>query len=111
MSPLDRRQFLERSAAVLGAGAIGLGVGDEVASGSSSSEPNAEESARRVLADELAAHNNFDGYHQAGILTPRQQNSAFVALDAIVPRQSELIQGLKEISFRPAPHPHRRPAP
>jgi nitrous oxide reductase len=42
VSPLDRRQFLGRSAAVLGAGAIGLGVGAEVASGSSTSEPSAE---------------------------------------------------------------------
>src|SRR5580692_9119825 len=54
MSPLDRRQFLGRSAAVLGAGAIGLGVGAEVASGSSATEPSAAESARRALDNELA---------------------------------------------------------
>jgi deferrochelatase/peroxidase EfeB len=101
MSPLDRRQFLGRSAAVLGAGAIGLGVGAEAASGSSS-EPNAEVAARRVLADELASRTDYDGYHQAGILTPRQLNSAFIALDAIAPRQSELIEGLKELSYRAA---------
>lgn len=102
MSPLDRRQFLGRSAAMLGAGAIGLGVGAEVASGSSTAEPTAVEAARRVLADELAARTDFDGYHQAGILTPRQANAAFVALDAIAPRQNELREGLMELSQRAA---------
>jgi len=102
VSPLDRRQFLGRSAAVLGAGAIGLGVGAEVASGSSTSEPSAEEAARRVLADELAARTDFDGYHQAGILTPRQTNASFIALDAIAPRQNELREGLMELSQRAA---------
>jgi deferrochelatase/peroxidase EfeB len=104
VSPLDRRQFLGRSAAVLGAGAVGLGVGAEVASGSgsSTSAPSAEEAAERVLADELAARNAFEGYHQHGILTPRQANAAFVALDAIAPRQSELVEGLKELSYRAA---------
>ena len=102
MSPIDRRQFLGRSAAVLGAGAIGLGVGAEVASGSSTPAPSAEEAAERVLADELAARSGFEGYHQAGILTPRQSSAAFVALDAIAPRQSELIEGLKELSYRAA---------
>ncbi len=101
MSPLDRRQFLGRSAAVIGAGAVGLGVGAGVASGSTS-QPNAEEAAERTLADELAARNGFDGYHQAGILTPRQTNAAFIALDAIAPRQSELLEGLKELSYRAA---------
>lgn len=102
MKPLDRRQFLGRSAAVLGAGAIGLGVGAEVASGSSRPAPSAAEAAERVLADELAARNAFEGYHQQGILTPRQANAAFVALDAIAPRQSELVEGLKELSYRAA---------
>ncbi|HTR76384.1 MAG TPA: Dyp-type peroxidase [Solirubrobacterales bacterium] len=102
MRPLDRRQFLGRSAAVLGAGALGLGVGAEIASGASTSEPSAAESARRTLADELAARTDFVGYHQHGILTPRQTNAAFIALDAIVPRQSELIEGLKELSYRAA---------
>ena len=102
MSPLDRRQFLGRSAAVLGAGAIGLGVGAEVASGSSTAAPTSEEAAERVLADELAARNAFQGYYQHGILTPRQANAAFIALDAIAPRQNELIEGLKELSYRAA---------
>ena len=102
MSPIDRRQFLGRSAAMLGAGAIGLGAGAEVASGSSTSAPTSEEAAERVLADELASRNAFEGYHQHGILTPRQSNAAFVALDAIAPRQNELIEGLKELSYRAA---------
>jgi deferrochelatase/peroxidase EfeB len=99
MSPLDRRQFLGRSAAVLGAGAVGLGVGAEVASGSTPA-PTSEEAAERVLADELAARTPYEGYHQHGILTGRQANAAFVALDAIAPRQGELIDGLKELSYR-----------
>jgi deferrochelatase/peroxidase EfeB len=102
MKPIDRRQFLGRSAAVLGAGAIGLGVGAEVATGSSTPAPTAEEATERVLADELAARNAFEGFHQQGILTPRQSSAAFVALDAIAPRQNELIEGLKELSYRAA---------
>src|ERR1700760_4436858 len=102
MSPLDRRQFLGRSAAVLGAGAVGLGIGAEVASGSSTTEPSAAETSNRALDNELAGRSNFYGYHQGGILTPRQQNAAFIALDAIAPRQSELIEGLKELSYRAA---------
>jgi deferrochelatase/peroxidase EfeB len=101
MSPLDRRQFLGRSAAAIGAGAVGLGVGAGVASGSTT-QPSAEEAATRALSDELAARTGFDGYHQAGILTPRQTNAAFIALDAIAPRQSELLEGLKELSYRAA---------
>jgi deferrochelatase/peroxidase EfeB len=102
MSPLDRRQFLGRSAAVLGAGAVGLGVGAEVASGSSSTPPTSAEAAERVLKDELAARSDFEGFHQQGILTPRQATAAFVALDAIAPRQNELVEGLKELSYRAA---------
>jgi deferrochelatase/peroxidase EfeB len=102
VSRLDRRQFLGRSAAVLGAGAVGLGVGAEVASGSSTTPPTSEEAARRVLSDELAARNDFEGLHQQGILTPRQTNAAFIALDAIAPRQNELIEALKEMSYRAA---------
>jgi deferrochelatase/peroxidase EfeB len=102
MKPIDRRQFLGRSAAVLGAGAIGLGVGAEVASGSPSTAPTSAEAAKRALADELAARSAFEGYHQGGILTPRQANAAFIALDAIVPTQGELIEGLKELSYRAA---------
>jgi deferrochelatase/peroxidase EfeB len=102
MSPLDRRQFLGRSAAVLGAGAVGLGVGAEVASGASSPAPSSAEASERVLADELATRNPFEGFHQQGILTPRQANATFVALDAIAPRQGELIEGLKELSYRAA---------
>ncbi len=100
MSPLDRRQFLGRSAAVLGAGAIGLGIGAEVASGSSTPAPTSEEAAERVLAGELASRDAFEGYHQHGILTGRQASAAFVALDAIAPRRSELVEGLKELSYR-----------
>jgi deferrochelatase/peroxidase EfeB len=102
MKPLDRRQFLGRSAAVLGAGAVGLGIGAEVASGSSSAAPTSAEAAERVLAEELAARNEFEGFHQQGILTPRQSSAAFVALDAIAPRQNELVEALKELSYRAA---------
>jgi len=102
MSKLDRRQFLGRSAAVLGAGAIGVATGAEVASGSASAAPDAEEMARRTLADELAGRTSFTGYHQAGILTPRQANAGLVALDAIASDRNELIEGLKELSYRAA---------
>jgi deferrochelatase/peroxidase EfeB len=100
MKPLDRRQFLGRGAAVLGAGAIGLGVGAELGSGTAAAQPTSSEVADRVLADELAARHAYEGFHQHGILTGRQTSAAFIALDAIAPRQNELIEGLKELSYR-----------
>jgi deferrochelatase/peroxidase EfeB len=105
VSPLDRRQFLTGSAALLGAGALGAIAGAEAeaegrASTATRSTPATQ--ARIALDDELAARIPFDGPHQAGILTPApaQAQATFVALDAIAPNRSVLATALENLSTR-----------
>jgi deferrochelatase/peroxidase EfeB len=102
MSPLDRRQLLTRSAALLGAGATGAIAGAiaEAESHSAPAAPSAPEQARVALGAELATHIPFDGPHQAGILTPAQAQASFVALDSIAPDRSTLETALRNLSTR-----------
>jgi deferrochelatase/peroxidase EfeB len=102
MSPLDRRQLLTRSAALLGAGATGAIAGAiaEAESHSTPASPSAPEQALLALGDELAARISFDGPHQAGILTPAQAQATFVALDSIAPDRSTLEAALRNLSTR-----------
>ncbi|HTA35936.1 MAG TPA: iron uptake transporter deferrochelatase/peroxidase subunit [Solirubrobacteraceae bacterium] len=106
MSPLDRRQFLTRSAAVLGSAGLGAVAG---AVGEAQSRPSARsqsgsQATRASLADELATRISFDGEHQAGILTPApanaQKQSTLVALDAIAPNRALLADALQSLSVR-----------
>ena len=103
MSPLDRRQFLTRSAALLGAGATRRDRRAPIAEAEShatAAVPSAPEQARVALADELATRIPFDGPHQAGILTPAQAQATFVALDSIAPDRSTLEAALRNLSTR-----------
>jgi deferrochelatase/peroxidase EfeB len=102
MSPLDRRQLLTRSAALLGAGATGAIAGAiaEAESHSTPAAPSAREQALLALGDELAVRIPFDGPHQAGILTPAQAQATFVALDSIAPDRSTLEAALRNLSTR-----------
>jgi deferrochelatase/peroxidase EfeB len=102
VSPLDRRQFLTRSAAILGASGLGAVAGAiaEVDSRASAPAQNATEQARQTLANELATRVPFDGEHQSGILTPAQAQSTLVALDSIAPDRSTLVVALRNLSER-----------
>ncbi len=104
MSPLDRRQFLTGSAALLGAGALGAIAGAEAEAESranaATQSTSAATRARIALDDELATHIPFDGPHQAGILTPAQAQATFVALDSIAPDRSVLATALQNLSTR-----------
>ena len=102
MSALDRRQFLARSVALLGAGAAGVatGAGGESAGRASSPAPSEAELAGSALATELASRVAFDGSHQAGILTPAPAQASFVALDSIAPDRSTLATALQDVSAR-----------
>ncbi len=73
MSPLDRREFLTGSMALIGAGAVGAAGGAlaEAATKSAAKQPGAAQLGERSLANELGTRMAFDGPHQAGILTPR----------------------------------------
>jgi len=102
MSPLDRRQLLTRSAALLGAGATGALAGAlaEAESHCTPATPSAIEQARSAPGNELNTRIPFDGPHQAGILTPAPAQATFVALDAIAPDRSMLIAALRNLSMR-----------
>jgi deferrochelatase/peroxidase EfeB len=102
VSPLDRRQFLARSATLIGTGGLGAIAGAvvEADSHASAPAPSAAEQARATLAHELATRVPFDAEHQAGILTPAPGQATFVALDSIAPDRSTLIAALKDLSAR-----------
>ncbi|MGD1056603.1 MAG: iron uptake transporter deferrochelatase/peroxidase subunit [Solirubrobacteraceae bacterium] len=102
MSPLDRRQFLTRSAAIVGASGLGAVAGAIAEADSRANAPaqNATEQARQTLANELATRVPFDGEHQSGILTPAQAQSTMVALDSIAPDGSTLVVALRNLSER-----------
>ncbi|HUA45810.1 MAG TPA: Dyp-type peroxidase [Solirubrobacteraceae bacterium] len=96
---VDRRRFLTGLGAV-GAGGVGAVVGAAVAGQSAASQPPltaaaaAEQVNQRALATQLA----FDGPHQAGILTPRQNEATFVALDSVGPNRAILFEALEALS-------------
>jgi deferrochelatase/peroxidase EfeB len=102
VSPLDRRQFLTRSATLLGAGGLGAlaGVAAEADSRASAPQQSFVEQSRATLAAELATRVPFDGPHQAGILTPGQAQATLVALDSVAPDRSTLMVALRNLSER-----------
>ena len=103
MSPLDRRQFVTRSAALLGAGGVGaLSAGGAPAAASAPASPVEALEARADAAAvaNLAAAVPFDGPHQAGILTPRQAQATVLALDSIAPDQLTLREALQQLTLR-----------
>jgi deferrochelatase/peroxidase EfeB len=102
VSPLDRRQFLTRSAALVGASGLGAVAGAITEADSRAGAPaqNAAQQARETLANELATRVRFDARHQAGIVTRAQAQATFVALDSIAPDRSTLVATLQNLSTR-----------
>jgi deferrochelatase/peroxidase EfeB len=100
MSPLDRRQFVSRSLALLGTGGVGALVGAERAP-----RATAATAAEAALQDDatqaaLAVRRGFDAPHQAGILTPAPAQATFAAFDAIAPDRLSLREALRALSER-----------
>ncbi len=102
MSPLDRRQFVKRSLAVVGAGGIGALAGalGETELGTGATAPSATAQSRELLQRELRTRVPFDGLHQAGILTPAPAQASFVALDSIAPNRELLADTLQTLCAR-----------
>jgi deferrochelatase/peroxidase EfeB len=101
MKPLDRRNFLTRSAALIGAGGVGAAVGATLAPDAPASTPTADSTAGSTangLTPDLGIRIPFDGPHQAGVLTTRQDQATFVALDSIAPNQDVLFGALEALS-------------
>ncbi len=103
MSSLDRRQFVGRSLALLGAGGLGALAGAEAerdngSASAASLSPTAL--AERSQQSSLAVAVPFDAVHQAGILTPAPAQATFAALDAIAPDRQTLSEALQQLSTR-----------
>jgi deferrochelatase/peroxidase EfeB len=97
MSPLNRRRFLTRSLLTLGAAGAGAGAATIAASEPATADDSPGTLAQRDgLLDAVA----FDGPHQAGVVTPAQQQATFVALDAVAADRGELRSALQALSFR-----------
>jgi deferrochelatase/peroxidase EfeB len=110
MTRLDRRQFVGRSAALLGAAALGAvtdrtldsGAGRHAA-GASAAPPGPAASAALLDDGQRAALSiavPFTGPHQAGIVTPAQGQATFVALDAIAGDRLKLQDALMALGMR-----------
>jgi deferrochelatase/peroxidase EfeB len=101
VSELDRRTFLRRSAlTTLGATGVGAVAGAAAATSSGATRPSASAEAEEVNRRSLARRVPFTGRHQAGILTPRQDQATFVALDSIAPTRGVLFEALEALSIR-----------
>ncbi|HEX4008554.1 MAG TPA: iron uptake transporter deferrochelatase/peroxidase subunit [Solirubrobacteraceae bacterium] len=105
MSPLDRRTFLTRSTALLGAvGAGGVAGGAAAAARAAEiqqqpGDVNAEVGAAASATD-LVTQQPFSGVHQNGILNPPPAQATFVALDSFAPDRASLMQALRVLSTR-----------
>ncbi len=104
MSDLDRRQFMKRSLAVVGAGGVGA-LGGALIESELRAHPKPADAlaqSRAVLSDELLSSVPFDGPHQAGIITPApaQAQATFVALDSIAPNRELLAEALQTMCTR-----------
>jgi deferrochelatase/peroxidase EfeB len=102
MRPLDRRAFLTRSAAVIGAGSVG-GIGalahGQAQADSTSATPTAGQEWD-VSQAQLAVSEPFDGPHQAGILSPAPAQATFAVLDSFAPDRLTLEETLRALSRR-----------
>jgi deferrochelatase/peroxidase EfeB len=103
VKPSDRRTFLTRSAALLGAGALG-GTGalarDSAKAGADTGGEEPENVQRAVADSQLASREPFEGAHQAGILTPTPAQATFAALDSVAPNRVALQEALQALSER-----------
>ena len=100
---LDRRQFVGRSLALLGAGGLGALAGAEVdraEAGDGGQDLTGEALTQRAEQSSLAVSIPFDAVHQAGILTPAPAQATFAALDAIAPDRQTLAEALRQLSVR-----------
>jgi deferrochelatase/peroxidase EfeB len=99
VSQLDRRSFLRRAAlTTIGAAGIGAGAGAGAVSAEASGTPSPAEQAILVNKRSLANRIPFAGLHQAGILTPRQDQATVIAFDSLVSARAELFETLQALS-------------
>jgi deferrochelatase/peroxidase EfeB len=97
---VDRRRFLKGSLTAAAAGGLGATAGlvGAATAGASPPAPSLATAANDVGLDELALRTQFDGAHQSGILTIRQDQATWLALDCIAPNGEGLLEGLQALS-------------
>lgn len=103
MTELNRRRFLNRSLATLGAGGAGAAaVALSHVGGAAHAAPTDDlvEQSRRLGLRELDVRIPFDGVHQSGVLTPRPAQATYVALDSIATGPAQLFEALRSLSTR-----------
>jgi deferrochelatase/peroxidase EfeB len=104
VSPLDRRSFLKRSAAALGAAGVGgAGALERQAAGANEDGTAAKASPAlqwRVSQAQLGEAEPFDGVHQDGILSVAPAQATFAALDSIAAGPRVLEAALLVLSKR-----------
>ena len=101
MKPLDRRAFLARSTAVLGAAgaAAYIDVARAKGAGTAADAPPSTPGGAAEGSD-LEARQPFTGVHQSGILNPAPAHATLVAMDSFAPDRKTLQTALKALSDR-----------
>jgi deferrochelatase/peroxidase EfeB len=108
VNAVGRRTFLTRAATTLGAiGVGGLAAATDTggdsrpaATGIAAEQRTADALSYRATQAQLASLVPFDGLHQSGILSQRQAQATFVALDCIAADRATLAQALEDLSRR-----------
>ncbi|HEX4673449.1 MAG TPA: Dyp-type peroxidase, partial [Solirubrobacteraceae bacterium] len=103
MKPVDRRSFLARSAAVLGAAGTAGYIDVARANGAGASADGAPTTAGGAAAgSDLEAREPFTGVHQSGVLSHAPAHATLVAMDSFAPDRKTLQAALKALSNRAA---------
>ena len=103
MNPLDRRTFLARSTAVLGAAGAAAYIDVARAKGAGAPADAAPTTLGGAAAgSDLEAREPFTGVHQSGILNPAPAHATLVAMDSFAPDRKTLQTALKALSNRAA---------
>ena len=96
MTRIDRRHFLAGvGTAAAGTAVASVGLGSIAGADTGNSTPG-----EIVAHDGLLGQVPFDGRYQAGILTPRQDQATFVALDSLNPNRAALALALQDLTVR-----------
>lgn len=101
MSPIDRRTFVRRSIGLAGAAGAGA-LGAERLSGPAAARADgiAETAQTQGIEAGVLDAVAYDGPHQAGILSPVQEQATVAALDAAAPDRTTLMYALQALSQR-----------
>ena len=98
MAAVDRRSFLTRSSAVLGA--VGAGIVADAAVGNDRTAAAASAQPAGASASGLTTRMPFSGLHQSGILTAAPAHATLLALDSVAPDRATLKQALQALTVR-----------